>query len=60
VWIVNHGIVVGQPKPAEARFVKYVKPCPTPPAITCLARQLTPQRVPEAVVVERRYVVWLP
>ena len=57
---MNHGIVVGQPKPAEARFVKYVKPCPTPPAITCLARQLTPQRVPEAVVVELQYVVWLP
>lgn len=51
--------MVWHEKPAEARFVKKVKPRPTPPPISAPARQETPQSVPEAVVVEVRYVMWL-
>jgi hypothetical protein len=53
-------MTVGHAKPAEERIVKYVNPGPTPPAMSCRALQLTAQRVPDAVVVELRYVMWLP
>jgi hypothetical protein len=52
-------MVVAQENPADARFVKYVKPRPTPPLISAPARQLTPQSVPDPVVVDVRYVMWL-
>jgi hypothetical protein len=60
VWIVIHGMTVAHDHPAGDRIVKYVKPIPTPPAMSWLEVQPVPQRVPVAVVLELRYVMWLP
>jgi hypothetical protein len=53
-------MTVAQENPADERIVNVANPGPTPPATSCEAVQPVPQNVPVAVVVEVRYVMWLP
>ena len=60
MWIVTHGMTVWHENPADARVVKYVKPGPTPPAMSWDEVQPVAHKVPPPVVLELRYVMWLP